>query len=96
MTTKAQYEAVANTINKALAPYNAEGLEARVDVLDTSDHGYGFSKYSLVLNDDAWELIKGSFNSKSVRELVDGEFTANGRRFYLEPVTSTCYDLAAL
>ena len=93
--TKADYTKAAAIINKVLKKYDSDNIKPRVSVLNTENHGYGFGKYSLVVNNDAYDVIQYRGYAQDV--FYAGETIVIGDNdFYLEPVTSTCFDLALL
>ena len=95
MVTKSQYETVARHINSRLSKLDGHGLHPRCSVQNTANHGYGFGKYSLMLNDDLYDLVEYKGIAQDMF-YADETYTAGDDDFYLEPVTKTYFDLAVL
>ncbi len=93
MTTKATYDKAATIINKVLKQYDDEAFTPRVSVLDTANHGYGFGKYSLVVNDTAYDLIQLKGMAQDIF-YADETIVIGDNDYYLEPINSTCFGLA--
>ncbi len=74
MTTKQDYQAVANKLNKMLGLGNVS--------VELNPHHEIAEKYSLVLDDDAYEMIFGDYGNEMI---LDNNFAVGAKDFYIEP-----------
>jgi hypothetical protein len=97
---KAAYQSVASTINNILKQYDNGSYKPRVSVMDTSNHGKYFDKWSLFVNNDAaWQIqqpgkAQDAFYSDAVYTFTE----PNGTDYdmYIEPVDSYYFSLEKL
>lgn len=73
MTTKQDYQAVANKLNKMLGLGNVS--------VELNPHNEIAEKYSLVLDDDAYEML-WTYNNGAI---LDNNFAVGAKDFYIEP-----------
>lgn len=97
---KVAYESVASTINNILMRYDNGSFEPRVEVIETSNHGYGFGKWSLAVNGDgAWQIQQpGAAQNAFYADEVYTFTEENGTDYdmYIEPINSYYFGLARM
>ena len=74
MTTKKDYQAVAITLTSM--------LDIGVVSVKENPHHEIAEKYSLVLDDDAYESIFGEYGNEMI---LDNNFAVGAKDFYIEP-----------
>lgn len=97
---KLAYTQVARDINHALKTYDDDDFKPRVSVVNTAQHGYGFDKWSLSVDDILFDLIqhKGLAQNLFYADEVYTVTEPSGKDYdlYIEPVNRCMFSLAVL
>jgi hypothetical protein len=94
--TKKDYEKVASIINTTLRQYYKDDtLKPQVIVTDTRHMGAYCDRWSLVVNDDLFDLLQRSGLAQNLF-YADEIYTVGDNDLYIEPYNKTLFNLAVL
>lgn len=92
------YNQVASIINGQLKKYDTDNMKPRVTVLNTADYGKYCDKWSLYVNDEAYDLIHNHQGKAQDMFFADEVFVVDDfdHDLYIEPYNKTLFNLAVL